>query len=373
MEFIKKELIDTINNMTETNITETKQQISRLFEFTELAQSIWKTVPNFIIYNSDLIKSSTEQLEGNRSPVAIETIVTMEELLKQEDSEKAIATMPAPLERKLKGGFIKADNTSIFVPEKVIRTNGWVHGDLIVAKGENEQSLIFEKHADSTTVDRSNRVELDYCLVSKTEEGALVINQYFSDGILKPTLLNGVEHEFVIEAVNSSNFRIQEGNIVAIAYYNGRPNEFKIVWFYADQEPVATPTPKPSSYYKEQSNEKKLKWNDSELELLKGKKIVIIGADFRANDFTDLVDEAGIACRILSGDESDARFEAAVRGKDLIISLSSHSSHRSSELAKALAKKYSIAFRAAPTSISSVKRAIIHGISANDILFHSLF
>ncbi|WP_341323455.1 hypothetical protein NSQ62_08250 [Solibacillus sp. FSL H8-0523] len=373
MEFIKKELIDTINSMNDENILEIKQRINRLFEFAELSKSIWGTVPNFLDYNVDVIDGALADAQGSNDDLKFENAVAAEALPKEEESENNIYK-PMPLERRLKGGTLRRNNSTLYVPEKIIRTNGWVHGDYITAIGENEQELIFEKHSDSTSADKSNRVELDYCLVTKRADEKYVIKQHYNEGILKPTLLNGVEHEFVLDISNVSNFRLQDGYVVAIAFYANKPHEFRIIWLYTDMMEIpAPPPPKPSSYYKEQNSEKKLKWNDTELKILEGKKIVIVGADFRANDFIGLMDEAKISYRILSGDESDARFEAAVRGKDLIVSLSSHTSHRSSELAKSLAKKYSISFRAAPTSISSVKRAIVHGISAKEIPFHSLF
>jgi len=167
---------------------------------------------------------------------------------------------------------------------------------------------------------------------------------------------------------------LKEGSVVAIAYFRNDPSQYRVVWQYSDfADGAVVQAPKPSSYYKESVCDKESAWSVAEEQLLKDKYIVIVGADFRSSDFSALANEGDFKINTLSGDEKRTRFEAAIRNVDLIISASGHSSHRSSKLAKDCAKKYNIPFRASPTSQSSIKKAIVHGIKESYIPFHSFF
>ncbi|KXH87516.1 DUF2325 domain-containing protein [Sporosarcina sp. HYO08] len=368
MEMIKQEIIHLIEKMSDESIEETKQQVDQLFEFIKLSHSIWGTVP-------DIVKPS-ETVETETSS---ETMTTL-----QDSSQKIIATavtnesnaeLGVPLDRKLKGGILKGKNGDVFIPEKLIRTHGFVHGDYIEAIGDDPHNLYFIKRRESTTAHECNRVELSYCLLSTTSDGYLVANQRIMDGKIQTIKLDGeTPYQFLIKDNEIQSYQLQQGSVVAIAYFRNNPSSYRVVWQYPDYtDELATQTPKPSSYYKESSNHKENKWNIAEEQLLKDKNIVIVGADFRSSDFIALADEADFTIHTLSGDENRSRFEAAVRNVDLIISASAHSSHRSSKIAKDYAKKYNIPFRAAPTSQSSIKKAIVHGIKESYIPFHSFF
>ena len=170
------------------------------------------------------------------------------------------------------------------------------------------------------------------------------------NGKLESIKLDGeTPYQFLIKQTEIQSYHLQEGSVVAIAYYEHDPRQHRVVWVYPDftEENVAQ-APRPSSYYKDSITEKESVWSDAEEQLLKDKNIVLVGADFRNSDFAALADEGDFTINTLSGDEKRTRFEAAIRNVDLIISASAHSSHRSSKLAKDCAKKYKIPFRTLP-------------------------
>ena len=365
MKQVSDELINSINEMTSDNFLETRERVNKLFDFIELSLTLWGAIPS--------INVSTEA----DMEVSHETLHT-----KIESSQKMIVTSSAdathlgtPMDRKLKGGILKGKNGDIYVPEKIVRMHGFEHGDYIEAIGDRLKELVFIKRKDSVTKHESNRVEIDYGVITRTSDGLLVVNQMISNGKLTRIKLDGESpYQFLISQRDIDTYSLKEGSVVSIAYHESDPLSYRVVWCYPERtSEFARPEPKPSSFYKDNTSKKENLWTDIELTLLKDKKIVIIGADFRSADFKPLAENGNFSLDIFSGDESKNRIKAAVKNTDLIISASEHSSHRSSGLAKECAKKYKIPFRAAPTSQSSIKKAMIHGIKESYIPFHSFF
>ncbi|WP_252504292.1 DUF2325 domain-containing protein [Sporosarcina sp. Marseille-Q4943] len=364
MKQISDELISCINQMTEENVVETRERVNKLFDFIELSQALWGSIPSFNV-PAELEQEPDEAL-NLRSETSQRLIVT---------SSSDSTNLGTPMERKLKGGILKGKHGDIYVPEKIVRMHGFEHGDFIEAIGDHLKDLVFIKRKSSVTKHESNRIEIDYCVITKTSDGLLVANQMIKDGKLTRIKLDGESpYQFLISQRDIDTYSLRDGSVVAIAYHESDPLSFRVVWCYPERTgELARPDPKPSSYYKDSSVKKESLWTDIELNLLKNKKIVIIGADFRSADFMPLAESGNFSLDIFSGDESKTRIKAAVKNTDLIISASEHSSHRSSGLAKECAKKYKIPFRAAPTSQSSIKRAMIHGIKESYIPFHSFF
>jgi hypothetical protein len=362
---IKEELAKTIEQMSDDNIAESRIRIDKIFDFIEVSRSIWGVVPD-IVLPAETSKDSSSKVDTFQD--------SSHKMIATQNNESSLE-LGVPLERKLKGGILKGKNGDVFIPEKLIRMHGFVHGDYIEAIGNDPHNLYYIKRKDSTTEHESNRTELTYCVLTTTSDGYLVANKRIVNGKVETIKLDGeTPYQFLIKQNEIQGYRLQEGSVVAIAFYGNDHKAYRVVWVYPDfTEGLMVQTPKPSSFYKESSNEKEHAWNDEEEQLLKDKNIVVVGADFRASDFSALADKGDFTLNTLSGAESKNRFEAAVRNVDLIISASGHASHRSSKLAKRCAKKYNIPFRASPTSQSSIKKAIVNGIKESYIPFHSFF
>lgn len=365
MKQITDELLTCIHQMTNENISETRERVNKLFDFIELSKSLWGSVPSFTM-TAEPEKKTLEEGFLSSNETSQKMIVT---------SSSDSTNLGTPMERKLKGGILKGKHGDIYVPEKIVRMNGFEHGDYIEAIGDRLKDLVFIKRKNSVTKHESNRIEIDYCVITKTSDGLLVADHKIAEGKLTRIKIDGESpYQFLISQRDSEMYSLKEGSVVTIAYHESDPLSFRVVWCYPERtNEFARPEPKPSSYYKETATKKERIWTDIELNLLKDKKIVIIGADFRSSDFMPLAESGNFTLDVFSGDESKTRLKAAVKNKDLIISASEHASHRSSGLAKECAKKYKIPFRAAPTSQSSIKRAMIHGIKESYIPFHSFF
>ena len=353
MEQIKQEMIETIKSMSVDNVDEVQERLNNLFSFIEISKKIWGEVPEINILDKEIAEA--EPIE-----VPIE---------KNNEEESKIL----PLQRRMKGGLLGEEPNVIFVPEMVIRTQGFVHGDLIEAKEVSPGTYEYIKRGDSETAHETDRVELDYCILSKTDN-LLVARELIIDGERKPIKLDGeIPHQFLIREEDIQNFNLEEDSLVTMAYIKTNPNYHRVTWVYHNyDESIKHATPKPPSYYKEKQSNKE-SWTPVERFLLRDKNIVIVGADFRVSDFTPLAEEAHFNLISLTGKEDKSRFESTIRKADVVISAGSHSSHRGSDLSKEFAKKYLIPFRAAPTSLSSIKKAIAHGIQEKEIAFHSFF
>ncbi|MCM3639023.1 DUF2325 domain-containing protein [Sporosarcina luteola] len=364
MKQISDELISCIHQLTEENVAETRERVNKLFDFIELSMGLWGSIPT--INGSDERDKKEGESLTSRNETSQRMIVT---------SSTDATNLGTPMERKLKGGILKGKQGDIYVPEKIVRMHGFEHGDYIEAIGDSIKDLVFIKRKNSVTKDDSNRIEIDYCVLTKTSDGLLVADQTIADGKLSRIKLDGESpYQFLISQRDIDSYSLKDGSVVAIAYHESDPLSFRVVWCYPERNSeIARPEPKPSSFYKDNTSKKENMWTDIELNLLRDKKIVIIGADFRSADFMPLAENGNFSLDIFSGDESRNRIKAAVKNMDLIISASEHSSHRSSGLAKECAKKYKIPFRAAPTSQSSIKKAMIHGIKESYIPFHSFF
>lgn len=364
MKQISDELISCINQMTYENVSETRERVNKLFDYIDLSLTLWGSIPTVNVSESE--EKELEEVSISRDETSQRMIVS---------SNTNDANLGTPMERKLKGGILKGKHGDIYVPEKIVRMHGFEHGDYIEAIGDSLKDLVFIKRKNSVTKLESNRIEIDYCVLTKTSDGLLVADQTIADGKLTRIKLDGESpYQFLMSQRDIDTFSLKDGSVVAIAYHESDPLSFRVVWCYPERtSELARPDPKPSSFYKDNTAKKDNIWSDIELNLLKDKKIVIIGADFRSADFMPLAENGNFSLEIFSGDESKTRIKAAVKNMDLIISASEHSSHRSSGLAKECAKKFKIPFRAAPTSQSSIKKAMIHGIKESYIPFHSFF
>lgn len=364
MEQIKNEMIETIRQLKNENIEEIKLRIENYFVFIQTSTSLWGCVPSITVDKpiKPIIDNSI-----------VEEIIDVEHETYNEVLEN-IEPACYPLERKLKGGIVFIGNKTEFIPESVIRAKDFKHGDFIKIEQINKYTndFIKVKESDNTNCDRE---EVDFCRVVM-KDGALVASEQIVGGKRQLIKLDGeTPFTFLLRDDDIQQNNLTEDSIVAIAYSKLNPNYHKVSWIYHNFEETLNnpnPVPKPSSFYKEKSTEKN-HWSAEEIKVLRGKEVVIVGADFRISDLIPLANAGQFKLHSLSGDESKTRIKAGIRKMDLIISASEHSSHRASETAKEYAKKYKIPFRASPTSLSMIKKALIHGFENHNISFHSMF
>ena len=165
MKQISDELISCINEMTTENVAETRERVNKLFDFIELSLTLWGSIPSINI-SAEPEKKEPKAVLSTKSESSQRMIVT---------SSADATNLGTPMERKLKGGILKGKHGDIYVPEKIVRMHGFEHGDYIEAIGDSLKDLVFIKRKNSVTKHESNRIEIDYCVLTKTSDGLLVV------------------------------------------------------------------------------------------------------------------------------------------------------------------------------------------------------
>lgn len=136
--------------------------------------------------------------------------------------------------QKLVGGSIhdkKTNEIITFIPESVIKKLDLKHGDSVKIterhKGGKVTIEIHEKHPED-----SNWVEMEYCIVSKQNSGGQ--HKY----VIKEMILNGEKQAIPdqtvqcleIKEIDLAYYKLDEGDIVNIAYWKGRIDLFRVIW-----------------------------------------------------------------------------------------------------------------------------------------------
>lgn len=354
MEEIKDKLHEMINQLEMNNLEKTTTKINQYLTFLAVSKELWGRIPPL---------PTIEASESIIAPVV-------------EDNINLLTGEAFPLERKLTGGFLDIPNgDSIFVPEKVIRLQNFVHGDYLTFTRISETNIKFEKVKESQIWEQSKRREIDFCIAKKRENGSWYSDERIYMGERVPIKINDATMTFNFTDEIAMKLHINELDLIVIAYDVNNINDYRIVWRYPEHQKISSLSPSctPAKHEKKLKKSKNYWANDNERELVKGNTIIVVGGEFRKKDFDELTKEGEFTMIFLSGKESKSRIKAAARNASLIISAGNHSSHRGSSIAKLMSKKYHLPFRASPTSLSSIKRAIIHGLSCPEIQFYSLF
>lgn len=235
MESIKGQLIECIQKMELDTIVSTRQRVEKLFDLIDISRSLWGFIPDFKIpYIYDENENIESPLNDNKNKIKTSPI---EETPNQaiEIKDPLIATRSYPLNRKLKGGFLATANGDVFVPEKVIRSSGLIHGDYIEPITKDNKTFVYIKQKDSSTAHECKRVELPHCVLSTTSDGYLVANQQLINNKLTTIKLDGqTPFQFLIRDNEIQALQLKDGMVVAIAYLENNVTSYRVTWSYPD-------------------------------------------------------------------------------------------------------------------------------------------
>ncbi|AQS42444.1 DUF2325 domain-containing protein (plasmid) [Bacillus velezensis] len=304
------DMVDLINKLNLININETKAELKKYFLFLESLSSLRDT--------DDIhLQSKHNSSYENNAP-----------------NEK-VQVECYKMKRNLKGGWI--EEQGIYVPERIVREYGLEEGDLISAVHIADKHYKYELIEKSKNKQPVNRVELNYCILSK-ENSYLVASEYWKNGEKRIIKYDDIPHTFLINNETIQKYDLTEGSIVDIAYKKSNVNEFKVIWKH-DMNSIPYAKPLPSSFYKEKvDKEEPLQTNE-----LKGKKILLLGGQ-RTADFERAI--ANIGGELTHADDSInlRRLESMVKNCDYLVIMIYNVGHVRAEKAKDLAKKYNKPF-----------------------------
>jgi hypothetical protein len=324
-EYLKQELIRDIEQLQWNNIQEICKRAQHYFQIFQSLHSLYATT---CAANENSVIDDSEN-----GPPNLETGYM--------------------LERYLKGGELKG--AGVFVPESVIRTKGFKHGDFIgyrllsESSGESRYDYYLIKKGAGT----SPRKEIEYGIVEK-KDSVLVVEHCYEAGEKKTIKLHEIPHSFVITEQERMAFDIREGDIVSIAYYEHNPQQYRIVWKYKS-ESIPYKAPQPSSVYKKKEAKEQEPehhdWSYEELRsLLSGKVITVMGLEPRYSLLEGMIERAGGQAIFCSGLEEETRIESMIEKADFVVIMKLHVSHRGSTLAVKYAKKHEIPFSVSETN-----------------------
>ncbi|WP_217586130.1 DUF2325 domain-containing protein [Lentibacillus saliphilus] len=288
-------------------------------------------------------KIDHDQLHRHKqSDVADENDCTNQQLeASDRDLEESVRHRMFTFERKIRGGFVP--EIAGFVPEGIIRKLGLSHGDKVYAKAiegpeSSSNHFRYELAEKGDGKDLPERIQYNYCPVIK-EAGRLVVEKSAETGAY--IRFNDSIYPILLDENDVFNFKIEEGDLIDIAYKSPHIDQAKVLWVHKVEElhiPEVSVT-----------NKKSLKNNDKvDVDLdqtLDNKTVLVIGNEPMKSLYKDAIEKRGGL--FLWGDTKDdlTRLKALVRQTDICVFLLSVSGHVGMEHIKQMCKDYDVAFQ----------------------------
>lgn len=343
-----------IEGLTLENLAETENSLTSYFSFLKQLTTLPQISTQYI--QKEIIGTSPTSLPA----------VTEENENKDEQEPLYF------LERKLRGGFLvhpENETLNIFIQEGKIRKYGFDHADLIRAIPQGERhSFELVKKQDSLK-HLSNRIQLDYCVLTKRDSIWLCESQYIN-GTEKWIKLDEAPYSFIIPDDDVKEANLAEGSIIDLAYYASQPNRVKIVYVH-DSEIIEYQAPQPSGHYKKEK-EKEITPNSVEVDDLtdfQNKTILVVGLEARKSKFQQEIEIRGGRMLWASGNEEKSRLEAMVKKVDMAVVIIQHTSHRGSIQTAQLCKKHNVKFCSTRSrGVDSLLTAIINSVEELDYI-----
>lgn len=233
-----------------------------------------------------------------------------------EDDEGKVAGV---LRRLPKGGVIESkDHEDIFVPEVWVRNLGMEHGDIVsaVPLGYWDRSQLFEFAVEERRGlgETSDRVSVlgpvsfhsgEWFVYSEEEEGLIS---------LKPREVR--------------ELRLEEGDLVEVAYPAGNMSAARVAWKYNPGELV--PGDKGSGVGRKRTPVKDHTVQDIADPILAGKSVLVVGGDLYREAFRQNFERRGAKFNWESGFQGGVgkNIESKVRSADVVVMVTEMMSHR---------------------------------------------
>ncbi|MGG1021127.1 DUF2325 domain-containing protein [Bacillus paralicheniformis] len=310
LEDAKLDMKKIINNLELDSLETTKQDILSYFDLLECLSQIKDFIMTTDIENESI--STTKNEEPTRKNCY-------------------------ELKRNLRGGLLEEIN--LYVPEIIIRKQGFEEGDFISATYLGDEKYNFELVEKANEKKPTDRVQINYCILSK-QGSYLVASEYWDEGEAKMIKCDDVPHSFLIDQESINKYNLTEGSLVDIAYLRTNIDVFKVIWKHSTDE-VKHETPLPSSHYKtKQPKADIIKTNE-----LEGKKVLLLGGEKRTSEFEKAIECIGGELVHAFGNVDTKRLESLVKSCDMLITMKLNINHPKARKAKEFAKKHGKLFR----------------------------
>lgn len=304
----KKDMQLWIDQMTLGNIEETLEQIRHYENF--LSQMTYLQVPTM----------ETTASENENEEVEFESV--KEEIPKYR------------LERQLRGGFIKELNA--YVPEGAIRSIGAEDGDYVYAKHKGSGHFYYELAEKGSPIN-TERKEVQFGIVEQSGDLFMVSRSLMNGG--QNTKINGVLHTFLLSREDVLELKLEDGDVVDLAFYENKPSTVRVVWKH-DTDEKGYQAPLKSGYYKD-SNGTKEKFVDP---LLENKNVLVLGLEPRKAEYKQAIEQHGGTFDWVEGTEGEERLERKIAKADVVIILIKYIRHHASQFTVKTCKEHQVAY-----------------------------
>ena len=308
MEYIIQEMELTTRSIAKTNL-------ERYFEFLEVLE----TMPDIQIPVKEIAPKAVEDKEVQ------EVIEEINEEINEEIRQREIDDLVYKFDRRIKGGFLQEINA--FVPEKVVRELDLQHGDLVHAVKIQDATPDSPPHYDFSVAEYKDepapkdRVQINYGVVGYDK----LLGRYTVDTTMdgKPIRIGEALQTILINEKDVEDFKLEEGDIVDLAYYTTQSEFIRIIWRYT----IDTATDRPRTTSSKRKVEKETKMFPQTLE---GKTILMIGFEPGRTSFEEEVNRRGGELIWASGREGETRLQSIVSKADAVVMMLSQMGHRGS-------------------------------------------
>lgn len=229
-EQIKTEMIDNIQATTLDNLSESISISNQLYEYAQLLNQ-----------TPDL--KDHPKAEDDETPIPSEPTKRTVEESNQTTEPVNQHKGTGILHRNLHHGYLKTKGDDVFIPETIIRSNNFQHGDIIsyeylYTKDDNKhyKYRLYKKSepipnasGECTRGEQQNRTIFERGIVERDVNGNLVVRVSEDN-----TRFKDVQHTFMYYSVPDneiSQYSLTPNSIVDIGWYNNNiENSIRIVW-----------------------------------------------------------------------------------------------------------------------------------------------
>lgn len=229
--------------------------------------------------------------------------------------EEPAGRILGPFSRLAKGGLLIGEDEEVFVPEIWVRRLGIEHGDWLAADplGVLDASMLYE----FTVLERRNQK-------SQSKRIEVIAPLLYHAG---EWLIYSEEEETTItlNPKEVSALRLQEGQLVEVAYLQGEIEKARIAWVYTELtlEQVIR------NKAKQQAQKTKIHLDVAD-PLLEGRRVFVVGADLYKASFQRMFERRGAKFSWESGFQGGTgkNIESKVRNSDVVVIVTEMMSHR---------------------------------------------
>lgn len=357
LEQLKQEMQNIISNFNASNITESEKTIMSQFQFSRtLLSDDGELEPE--LKDKDLeTKETKDKKEKEKDEVSENPLDT---LASSFDSEEQYISYP--MKRNLVGGvLIGAKNP--YVPESIIREEGFEHGDYISVEfsGYKGNKALYNFKLDKKGNGEDDGISVfSYAIVCYDPEiNSFYVEENVSGEKIK---MDDVPQRLLIPDYMTSKFTLRTGDLIDVSWYGDNVSKFAVSWkhrFDDSKEPEKSEEEKILRYRK-QKKEENTPASNQELEKLStnfrikstedtnldGLSVTIVGGYKFYASYKKLIEDNGGIVYLIPDDAHLIRMTSAIKKSNLVLIMTEHVSHGDMFAAKERSKKYDVPFKA---------------------------